>query len=112
MSVSKHTLDACDEANAAFKDGSVLDADRRTLERWMVALAEVRPSVEDAERWNSRRAEAIKLLLQVRITERLHWWSWVVSVLALVVTALALVVAWRAGASSPTPPRPARALSP
>ena len=108
MSVSKHTLDACDKANDAFKDGSVLDADRRTLERWMVALAEVRPSVEDTERWNVRRADAIKLLLQVRITERLHWWSWFLSLSALVVAVLALVVSltgWRIPtASSATPP--------
>ena len=95
MSDLKPTLDACDEANLAFKDGSVLEADRRTLERWLVALCDVTPPADEIQKWNLRRVDAIKYLLHVRVTERLWRWTFGVSVAALAVSLIVATVVVR-----------------
>ena len=111
MSDLKPILDACDETNRAFKDGSVLDADRRTLERWLIALCDVKPPADEIQKWNLRRVDAIKYLLHVRVTERLARRTFVVSVAAFVVSVLAIVLTvtgwrWVGPTQTPTPAPP------
>jgi hypothetical protein len=83
----------CTEANAAFQDESVLTADRRKLERWLIALCDIRPPDDGVQKWNLRRAEAIKYLLQVHITERLAQQTRIISILALIVSLTAATFA-------------------
>jgi len=82
------------EINSAFQTWSVLTAPRKQLERWLVTLCTVRMEHPKNDEHNHLRADAIKHLLQVRVTERLHWRSLLVSIAALVISIFALVVGY------------------
>lgn len=87
-------IEAHDEINSAFQTWSVLTASRKQLERWLVTLCTVKMGhPENAER-NRSRADAIKLLLQIRITEKLHFRSLLISIAALLISILALVISY------------------
>ncbi len=86
-----------DEVNKAFDTDAIATEPRHKLERYLVTLAQVKMASVENQDWNNRRADVIRHLLQVRISEELHRRSWRVSVAALIVSILALAVGfWRA----------------
>ena len=86
-----------DEVNKAFDSDAIATEPRHRLERHLVTLAQIKMESDKNQAWNNRRADVIRHLLQIRISEELHRRSFRISVAALVVSVLALIVAfWRA----------------
>jgi hypothetical protein len=81
-----------DEVNKAFATDAIATEPRHRLERYLVTLAQVKMASDENQAWNNRRADVIRHLLQVRISEELHRRSWRVSIAALIVSICALVV--------------------
>jgi hypothetical protein len=85
---------------AFFMDGSIKQATRRELEEFLVVLANATPADsrrEDDRAEMEKHAVVIRHLLQVRLGEELHWRSIWLSVLAIVISALAaLGTIWQA----------------
>ncbi|MEW6158998.1 MAG: hypothetical protein AB1813_16360 [Verrucomicrobiota bacterium] len=81
-----------DRLNAAFDSKSVLTADTAELERLLLATCETRfASPENPAALKAKkRAEVIRHLLQVRLTTEIGNRSYRVSILALVISTLAL----------------------
>jgi hypothetical protein len=77
---------------AFFMDGSIKHSTRSELEEFLVVLAMATPADsrrEDDRAEMERHAVVIRHLLQVRLGEELHWRSIWLSVIAIVVSALA-----------------------
>jgi hypothetical protein len=77
---------------AFFMDGSIKHSTRKELEEFLVVLANATPADsrrEDDRAEMEKHAVVIRHLLQVRLGEELHWRSIRLSVLAIVVSALA-----------------------
>ena len=83
-----------------FMDGSIKHSTRSELEEFLVVLAMATPADsrrEDDRAEMERHAVVIRHLLQVRLGEELHWRSFRLSVIAIVVSALAAVgTIWQA----------------
>jgi hypothetical protein len=113
-----------DALNKAFMTGEILTAGRRELERHLLTTAEVKISGEPNQERNKRRADTIRHLLQVRITEQVARRSFLISLAALIVSVIAVMFAgmklWQESqpatsaasppAVSPTPSLPVTAL--
>lgn len=84
----------CDEACIAFRDGTVIHAPPEKLKRWLVALSTIRPPAEETRQWNRARADVLKHLLQVHITETLHRRTLKVSIASLIVAVAALAISF------------------
>jgi len=77
---------------AFFTDGSIKHSTRKELEEFLIVLANATPADsrrEDDRAEMEKHAVVIRHLLQVRLGEELHWRSIRLSVLAIVVSALA-----------------------
>jgi len=80
-----------DRLNAAFSSGSVLTTQRKELERLLLAAAECKSVGEENTKRNSRRADILRHLLQVRISEEFQRKTFRMSVAALIVSVCALL---------------------
>jgi hypothetical protein len=87
QSIAEH-----DNLNRAFSSGSVLRASRKELERLLLATAECKPSAEENKDRNNRRADVVRHLLQVRISEEFQERTFRLSVAAFFVSLAALGV--------------------
>jgi hypothetical protein len=88
-----HSTIEHDRLNAAFSTKSVLTAERKDLERLLLAAAECKPLSEENTKRNGRRADVLRHLLQVRISEEFQRKNFRISILAFTVSVFALAVA-------------------
>ena len=82
-----------DALNKAFMTGEILTAGRRELERHLLTTAEVKILSEQNQERNRRRADTIRHLLQVRVSEQIARRSYLVSLLALIISVVAVTLA-------------------
>src|SRR5947207_2618361 len=77
-----------------FKNGDIKRAKRHELEDFLVLLAITPFTDHPADKEETERyVSVVQHLLQVRISEELHWRSMVAAGIAAVISALALLVA-------------------
>jgi hypothetical protein len=78
-----------------FTRGEILESTRQELEVFLVVLANANPAAFSKEldmALMEKQAIVIRHLLQIRLGEELHWRSYWVSILAIVLSFLALIV--------------------
>lgn len=99
---------------AAFLSYDIKNAKRRDLEDYLVVLANAKGRDTQEQRDEiARFGVTVQQLLQVRISEELHWRSMIAAALALVISVLSLYVAWHKNGhpdkgSSQSAPSPAQ----
>ena len=99
-----------DALNKAFDTGSILSASRRELEHHLLTTCECDILAEKNRERNKRRADTIRHLLQIRITEQVARRTFLISMAALIVSVVAVTFAglkfWqeRAARLPPTSP--------
>jgi len=82
-----------DALNSAFKSGSILSASRPELERHLLTTCECNILADTNREKNKRRADTIRHLLQIRITEQVARRSFLISMAALIVSVVAATFA-------------------
>ena len=94
QTVSRHRTaeDEWDEMGGAFRSGSILDADRATLERYLFALATVQVMADHNRQRAHQMGETIRLLLARKDSQEANRSAMSVARAALYVSLAALIL--------------------
>lgn len=82
-----------DAVQTAFKDDSVLNADKKTLLRFLMAVCRARPQNDLNRATQREQGELIRLLISAKDSEESHSQALSIAKASLVVSVTALIVA-------------------
>jgi hypothetical protein len=80
--------------HSLFRTGEITQASRKDLEEYLVVLAHADDKADPYPKQTPHFRAVVGQLLHIRISEELHWRSMVAACVSIVISALALLVAW------------------
>jgi len=81
-----------DDVKEAFQNGSVLKANRRELEQFLLAIGTAYISHPANQTRASEMGETIRLLLMAKVSQELHDKATRIAIIALVISIVALLI--------------------